>query len=101
MHTLTRDVRELNESDRQAIEHLLGEPLRDDQRLLIQVVDPVTTEDAATSLSALPSWCNVYEGLTDEEIADLEQTILKRTDPDRGVQSSSSIATVPSASPCR
>ena len=31
----------------------------------------------------LPEWCNVYEGLTDEEIADLEKTILTRADLSR------------------
>ncbi len=29
---------------------------------------------------ALPVWCNVYEGLSDEEIADLDRTILTRAD---------------------
>jgi hypothetical protein len=86
MHTLTRDVRELNESDRQAIEHLLGEPLRDDQRLLIQVVDPTAPEEHPTIPASLPSWCNVYEGLSDQEIADLEQTILKRADLSRELE---------------
>ena len=28
----------------------------------------------------LPDWCNVYDGLSDEEIEDLENTILNRAD---------------------
>jgi hypothetical protein len=28
----------------------------------------------------LPEWCNVYAGLSDEEIQDLEKTILTRAD---------------------
>jgi hypothetical protein len=80
MQTLARDVRELNESDQQAIEHLLGQSLRDDQRLLIQVVDSTAPEEQPTIPASLPSWCNVYEGLSDQEIAELEQTILSRGD---------------------
>jgi hypothetical protein len=33
-----------------------------------------------TAVGMLPEWCNAYAGLTDEEIADLEQTILTRAD---------------------
>lgn len=28
----------------------------------------------------LPAWCDVYDGLTDDEIADLENVILQRAD---------------------
>lgn len=33
-----------------------------------------------TAAGELPEWCNVYAGLTDEQIADLEKTILTRAD---------------------
>lgn len=34
-------------------------------------------------MPALPDWCNVYEGLSDEEIADLQRIILQRADLSR------------------
>jgi len=34
----------------------------------------------AVANGKLPVWCNVYEGLTDPEIAELEKTVLVRTD---------------------
>jgi len=40
---------------------------------------PHTTNDT----SALPDWCNVYERLSDDEINDMEQTILQRADLSR------------------
>jgi hypothetical protein len=36
--------------------------------------------DSGADEGRLPEWCNVYEGLADEEIADLEKTILTRAD---------------------
>jgi hypothetical protein len=30
------------------------------------------------SIDELPPWCNVYDGLTDDEIADVESAILER-----------------------
>lgn len=31
----------------------------------------------------LPEWCNVYEGLSEEEIAEMEQVVLTRADMTR------------------
>jgi len=36
-----------------------------------------------TAAGKLPEWCNVYAGLSDEEIADVEKTILTRADLSR------------------
>lgn len=85
MHSIIRNVDELAANDRQTLEHLLGEPLCDGQRLLIEVVDSAAAHGPPKEAPSLPHWCNVYEGLSDEEIADLEQTILKRADLSREV----------------
>jgi hypothetical protein len=37
------------------------------------------TPPVATS-GKLPAWCNVYEGLTDWQVADLEKIVLTRAD---------------------
>jgi len=83
--TIVRDVRDIAGSDRSALEHALGETLRDDQRLVVQVVtlsespsaeQPVVAADAA--YSQLPEWCDVFAGLSEAEISDVERTASQR-----------------------
>ena len=40
-------------------------------------MEPQPDSDQTT---VLPDWCNVYKGLSDEEIAELERAILTRAD---------------------
>lgn len=93
MSDVIRNVREIDSADRQAMEHLLGQPLRENQQLIIRVVTVETAEAAGTKPRcgpvggpALPDWCNVYEGLSDEEIAELERTVLTRADLSRATE---------------
>ena len=91
MDTVIRNVDEMDAHDRQALEHVLGHSLRETQQLVINIVDlqvpagaektPVPRE--SNGRPTLPEWCNVYEGLSDEEIAAMEQTILTRADLSR------------------
>ena len=86
METVVHNVRDLRNNERSAAEQLVGHSLRENQQLVIQVVNlDIATERAGngTAEGKLPGWCNVYEGLTDEEIADLEKTILTRADLSR------------------
>jgi hypothetical protein len=91
MQTVTRNVDEIDVHDRRALEHLLGQSLHENQRLVINIVNlepsPEVQAEAASNgtggVLPLPEWCNVYEGLSDAEIADLEQTILQRADLSR------------------
>ncbi len=88
MDTVIRNVDEIDAHDRQSLEHVLGLLLRENEQLVINIVDreiSVETDSAPTSSSpsgqpTLPSWCNVYEGLSDDDIAAVEQTILQRAD---------------------
>ena len=87
MADVIRNVSEIDSSDRQAMEHLLGRPLRENQQLIIRVVtvagEPgvsAETPPAAGARVVLPDWCNVYAGLSDEEIAELERAVLTRAD---------------------
>ena len=45
-------------------------------------------ETVETTL-CLPDWCNVYEGLSDEEIAEIERIALTRADLTRPIQTTS------------
>ena len=86
METVVRNVRDLRGKERSAVEGLVSRSLRENQKLVIQVVSLYLTTDRpgnGTREGTLPEWCNVYEGLTDEEIADLEKTILTRADLSR------------------
>jgi hypothetical protein len=84
MENIVRNVRDIDASDRDALEHVVGQALRDNQQIIIQVMalndEPPTTpgESAGGGTDGLPDWCNVYEGLSDEEIAEVEKAILDR-----------------------
>lgn len=82
MENIIRDVRDIERGDRQAIEHVVGHSLGDDQRLVIQIVsldvrDKTPIGNDAVRPQELPDWCNIYEGLSDAEIADLEKSIVR------------------------
>jgi hypothetical protein len=88
MEDVIRNVNEIDSTDRQAIERLLGEPLRENQQVLIRVITSEkessgTEKDVPGAAKVLPDWCNVYEGLSESEIADLEQIVLTRADLSR------------------
>lgn len=86
---IIRNVGDIDSQDRQALEHVLGYELRANQQLVIRVVNlQVQPETPAKSHgnnggAELPGWLNVYAGLSDVEIADLEKTILTRADLSR------------------
>ncbi len=82
METIIRQVRDLEANERSTIEQLVGHSLRDNQKLVIQVVtlDDSAEKSTAPGDKALPDWCNVYEGLTEEQVADLEQVVLRQVD---------------------
>jgi hypothetical protein len=79
---MIRDVRDLSLDERQALELVLGKSLRDDEIVSIDVASaPVSsvTVDAAT----VPDWWNVYQGLSDADIDELDRSI-QRLDMTRG-----------------
>jgi hypothetical protein len=88
MESLIRNVGDIDAHDRQALEHVLGLSLRENQQLVIHIVNlNVEAEAAKTPASkqgsetpVLPDWCKVYEGMSDADIDDMEHTILQRAD---------------------
>jgi hypothetical protein len=81
---ITRNVTEIKPADRNALEHVLGQPLHDGQQLIVRIVTPEAAAphaDANTPArdeDTLPDWCNVYEGLSDAEVAAIEEVMLTR-----------------------
>jgi len=104
MESVIRNVRDIDTTARRALERLLGETLCDDARLVIEIIDSVEpyaaaetppahspkpspgTPAAARGAPTLPDWCDVYNGLSDEEISELEDTVLQRADLSRPSQ---------------
>jgi hypothetical protein len=87
-------VKDIGATDRQAIEHILGGPLSDDQQVAIFVKPGDSKPQAQKAQAAsenpsaefsLPEWCHVYAGLSPEAIADLEASILSRANLSRSV----------------
>ena len=80
MEIITRQVGELRDNERSAAELLLGHRLRGNERLILQVLDldvaPPAGQDSRPA-QTLPDWCNVYEGLTDEEVERIDQSIAR------------------------
>jgi hypothetical protein len=86
METVVHNIRDLKGNKRSAAEQLVGHSLRENQQLVIQVVTlelGPSPSGTTTGEGKLPEWCNVYEGLTDAEIADIEKSIVR----DRGSRS--------------
>jgi len=65
METVTRNVRDLDPATRSTLERVIGHELRDSQQIVVQVGEP----------AKLPDWCNVYEGMTDEQIDEVDHEI--------------------------
>jgi hypothetical protein len=78
METLVRNVRDLDQPDRFALERVVGHPLGESQRLVIQVVNAGVEEPVArTADDELPAWSDVYGGLSDSEIDELDAAIVR------------------------
>ena len=86
MVAIIRNVRDIETGERQVLEHILGQQLKEDQQVILEVfttgrkpAEPSTERSQAPS-AALPEWCNVFDGLGDDEIAGIEQVIFDRAD---------------------
>ena len=86
MESITRNVADINSTDRQALEHVVGRQLRENQQVVIHIVNMDVERpkgNGTPPAGKLPEWCNVYEGLSDDEVAELEQVVLTRADLSR------------------
>jgi hypothetical protein len=76
METIVHNICDLSGDKRAAAEQLVGHRLGEDQQLVIQIVT-AGAPCAAASEGKLPDWCNVYEGLTEAEIDQIERSIMR------------------------
>jgi hypothetical protein len=91
------NVTDIASDQRQTLERLLGRALGDDQQVIIHVVDREMGDSSSPSdnhaanpqrpareiAPTLPDWCRVYEGLSDQEIEELEDVVLARANLSR------------------
>jgi hypothetical protein len=80
METIVHNIRDLTGNERCAAEQLVGHALGENQQLVIQVValgPGIAASEMPVGDATLPEWCNVYEGLTDTEIANIEKSIVR------------------------
>jgi hypothetical protein len=94
MESTSFNVRDINSDERRIYEAALGQKLQENQKIILQVITlgaespaPAETEEQAKQPSGqLPDWCNVYEGLSDEEVDEIESVILDRSGWNRDSQ---------------
>ena len=84
MDTIIRNVHDIDSEDRSALEHMLGRKLREQQQVIIHLASVDTAEpmhaESSVTTAKLPEWCHVFEGLSDRELAELDQVIQDRAD---------------------
>jgi hypothetical protein len=85
MDGLKKNVDQIAPADRLILERLLGTRLIAGQQVMIRVVDAADGRECATEEvpTALPPWCDVYQGLSDAEVSGIEEAILCRADLSR------------------
>ena len=91
MESISYNVTDLSADQRHVFEGVLGQPLRDDQRLVIHVADqpqPIARDEGTAKSEStvtnhsreLPDWVTIFADLSDEEIAELDSAILDRSE---------------------
>jgi len=86
METISRNVADLDRADRSVLERVVGHTLVESQRIIIQVLTPESAtppQPRSGALTDLPEWCDVYAGLSDAEIDDLDAAIHERANLSR------------------
>ncbi len=102
MKSISRNVGDITTTERQVYETVLGHQLHAGQQIIVQLIDVDASNanaKAATQPSAspqengpqqngatkLPEWCDVYRGLSDEEVKAVEESILARSPASRNI----------------
>jgi hypothetical protein len=86
METIVRNVGDLNRGDRSALERVVGHSLGESQRLIIQVMTVERSAPATSPIGTipdLPEWTDIYAGLSDAEIDELDAAVRERANLSR------------------
>jgi hypothetical protein len=89
MERIECNVRDIEADDRHALEHVVGQTLRENQRLIIQIaevdVEAAARGDDRRQPQTLADWTKVYDGLSDEQIEAVEKIIKTRANLTRNL----------------
>jgi hypothetical protein len=85
METVVRSVRDLDQNDRSALERIVGHELAETEQVAVTVVKanaaPSQGDPAGPlAVDEVPEWWKIYEGLTEQEIDELDRAIRQRAD---------------------
>jgi len=72
MEAVVKNVRDLPRDDRSALERVVGHELQETQQVVVQVLNPPVTTTGS------PPWAGIYDGLSDEEVDQLDSAIRQR-----------------------
>ena len=72
------DIGSLDASHRRALEELVGRELEANQRLTISITDIDPVPPMAKPAQSLKDWTEIYDGLSDEEVDEIDQIIKTR-----------------------
>ncbi len=81
MEVVTRNVRDLDESDRSVMERVFGHQLRETQTIVLNLVNldrNVPNPESSSPMPDVPDYWKIYDGLSDEEIDELDGAIRQR-----------------------
>lgn len=79
--TLNIDVAKLDAPHRRALEEVIGQELAANQRLIISVIEvALPTDISQRPAQTLEDWTNVYEGLSEDEIEEVDKIAKTRAD---------------------
>lgn len=77
------DVVNLDASHRRALEEVIGRELVANQRLTISVNDVEAPSTGAKAAQSLEDWTGVYEGLSDDEVDEVDKIVKTRANLSR------------------
>ena len=81
MEAVTRNVRDLDESDRSVMERVFGRQLRETQTIVLNLVNidwNIPNPVSSCPMPDVPDYWKIYDGLSDEEIDKLDGEIRQR-----------------------
>ena len=86
METFVHNIRDLSDQERIAAEQLVGHELRENQQLVIQVSDAIGAASIEQPHPDEAPWANIYAGLSDEKIDELDLAIRQRANLTRAFE---------------
>jgi hypothetical protein len=79
------DVADLDGPHRRALEEVMGRELANNQRLIISVTEVAIIPTTTKPVQSLDGWTNVYQGLSEAEIEEIDKIAKTRANLTRNL----------------